>query len=218
MKLKIEWTYKTPRNLTATFTSDYMPINEMLLLLEDMERTGRMKNYTLIDEQDSTWLLKEVKKYLKELEEEPHHVTVYFDGGFQKETKKSGLGIAIYYEQNGEKYRIRKNALVEYLHSNNEAEYAALHLAIKELHLLGVHHQEIMVKGDSQVVIHQMRGDWPVYEKDLNNWANKIDAVLAEKGLIAQYEHIPRQQNSEADMLASQVFEGVNYNSKLALI
>lgn len=217
MKLKIEWTYKTPRNLTATFTSDFMPIGDMLLLLEDMERTGRMKNYTLIDEHDSTWLLKEVKKYLKSLEEEPHDVTLFFDGGFMRETRKSGLGFVIYYSENGKKKRIRKNALVDYLNSNNEAEYAALHLAIQELRFLGVHHQSIVIKGDSQGVINQMRGEWPLYEEALNKWADKIDALLEELGLTVHYLHVPRQQNSEADQLASQALNGVMYDGKIEL-
>ena len=217
MKLKIEWTYKTPRNLTASFVSDYMAIGEVLVLLEDMERTGRMKNYTLIDEHDSTWLLKEVKKYLKELEEEPHDVTLFFDGGFHRETKESGLGFAIYYEQNGKKYRVRKNALVDHLNSNNEAEYAALHFALQELQFIGVHHQSIVVKGDSQVVINQMQGDWPVYEEDLNEWANKIDRLSENLGLSVHYIHVPRQQNGEADQLATQALQQIVYDGKIEL-
>ena len=217
MKLKIEWTYKTPRNLTSVFVSEFMPVGEAMLLLEDMERTGRMKNYTLIDEHDSTWLLKEVKKYLKEMEEEPHDVTLFFDGGFMRDSKKSGLGFAIYYSQNGKNYRVRKNALVDYLNSNNEAEYAALHLAVQELELLGVHHQSIVVKGDSQNVIHQMEGEWPVYEEDLNEWASKIDRLIEKLGLAVHYIHVPRQQNSEADQLASQALNGIVYDGKIEL-
>lgn len=217
MKLKIEWTYKTPRNLTTTFVSDFMPIGQVMLLLEDMERTGRMKNYTLIDEHDSTWLLKEVKKYLKELEEEPHDVTLFFDGGFLRESKESGLGFAIYYSENGKKKRLRKNALVNYLTSNNEAEYAALHLAIQELEYLGVHHQSIIVKGDSQGVINQMKGEWPLYEENLTAWANKIDALLERLGLNVHYVHVPRQQNGEADQLASQALNGIVYDGTIEL-
>lgn len=218
MKLKIEWIYKTPKNLTTTFVSDYMPIGQVLHLLEDMERTGRVKGYTLIDEQDSTWLLKEVKKYLKELEEEPHHITIFFDGGFHVETKESGLGFAIYYEQNGKKYRIRKNAFVHYLTSNNEAEYAALYNALQELEYLGVHHQSIVIKGDSQVVINQMLGEWPVYEEELANWANKIDKKLEQLGLQPQYLHVPRKQNAEADQLATQALNQIQYDGKIEII
>ena len=218
MKLKIEWTYKTPRNVTTTFVSDYLPIGQVMALLEDMERTGRMKGYTLIDEHESTWLLKEVKKYLKELEEEPHDITVFFDGGFNMGTKESGLGFAIYYEQNGKKYRIRKNALVHYLKSNNDAEYAALYSALQELEYLGVHHQSIVVKGDSQVVINQMAGEWPVFEEELASWANKIDEKLEQLGLQVHYLHVPRKQNTEADQLATQALNKIEYDGKIEIM
>ena len=40
-----------------------------------------------------------MKKLVVELEEDPHDVMVYFDGGFNKETNQAGLGIVIYYRQ-----------------------------------------------------------------------------------------------------------------------
>ena len=39
------------------------------------------------------------KKYLKALETEPTEVKAYFDGGFHRGT--AGLGVVIYYKQNG---------------------------------------------------------------------------------------------------------------------
>src|SRR5699024_11797205 len=67
-------------------------------------------------------------------------ISVYFDGGFDGNTRTSGLGCVIYFEQNDKSWRQRKNALVEELETNNEAEYAALHLAVQEMELIGVHH------------------------------------------------------------------------------
>ena len=37
-----------------------------------------------------TWNLKEMKKLVVELEEDPHDMMVYFDGGYNKETESSG--------------------------------------------------------------------------------------------------------------------------------
>lgn len=138
---------------------------QALMLAEDIEKTGRVQLLEIIDEYDSTWMIKELKKYLKEMETEPHNITVYFDGGFDIQTKASGLGVAVYYEKNGKSHRLRRNAYVSGLDSNNEAEYAALHLALVELDLMDVHHQTIRVIGDSQVVINQLNGEWPAYEK-----------------------------------------------------
>src|SRR5690625_1941842 len=84
--------------------------------------------------------LKQLKSYTEDIMDEPHHITVYFDGGFDNQTRAAGLGCAIYFEQNTKKYRKRINTLIQEIGSNNEAEYAALHFGIKELANMGVHH------------------------------------------------------------------------------
>lgn len=210
MKVRIEWMYKTPKGTEAAFHSDEMSTAHALLVAEDMERTGRVKSITFIDQHDSIWTVKEMKAYLKEIETEPHNVTVYFDGGFDHGTSKSGLGCVIYYEQNGKSYRLRRNAPSEELTSNNEAEYAALYLSVQELELLNVHHLPVRFIGDSQVVIKQMDGEWPALEKDLSNWADRIDDKLKELSIQAEYELVARKSNAEADRLATQALNGVD--------
>ena len=217
MKLTIEWSYKTPKGATTVFRSEPMSVLNALMIAEDMERTGRVKSMEIVDEYDSTWMIKELKKYLKEMETEPHDVTVYFDGGFDIQTKGAGLGVAIYYEKDGKSYRLRRNAYVSELISNNEAEYAALHLSLVELELLDVHHQTVRFVGDSQVVINQLNGDWPAYEQNLASWADKIDAKLQQLGIKPDYELVPRKQNSEADRLATQAIHGTEITGEIEL-
>ncbi|MCM3388425.1 ribonuclease H family protein [Ureibacillus chungkukjangi] len=217
MKITIEWTYKTKNGIETVFRSDEMPPAHALSIGEDLEKTGRAKKLQFIDQNDSTWLAKELKKYIKEIDTEPHNVRVYFDGGYDIQTKNAGLGIAIYYEQNGKSYRLRRNAPASGLNSNNEAEYAALHLAIVELDLLDVHHQTVQFLGDSQVVINQMSGEWPAYEKDLASWADRIDEKLNELGITPEFELVPRKLNSEADRLATQSLQGVGITGQIEL-
>ena len=50
-----------------------------------------------------------MKKLIAEIEEDPHEVMIYFDGGFKKETNQAGLGAVIYFRQGKKKYRIRAN-------------------------------------------------------------------------------------------------------------
>lgn len=210
MKVCIEWIYRTPKGAETTFRSDEMPVTQGILFVEDLESTGRAKHIIFIDSFNITWTVKEMKAYLKEVETEPHNITVYFDGGFDRVTSQSGLGCVIYYEQNGKAYRLRKNAFSAELKSNNEAEYAALYLCIVELELLNVHHMPIRVVGDSQVVINQMNGEWPALEKDLVSWADKVDEKLKELGIKPEYELISRKANIEADRLASQALNGID--------
>lgn len=210
MHVIIEWTYKALKGATTVLRSEEMPAAQAVLLAEDMERTGRVQSLHCIDRQETNWSLKELKAYLKEIETEPHNITVYFDGGFNRATKQSGLGCVIYYEQNGKPYRLRRNAFSSELNSNNEAEYAALYLAIVELDLLNVHHLPVCFIGDSQVVINQLNGEWPALEKDLSSWADKIDAKLEDLNIQPEYQLISRKENSEVDRLATQALNGID--------
>ena len=215
MNVRIQYTYKTRKGAETLFSSEIMSGEKALLISEDIEKTGRMKNLVFLDSEDRTWTLKELKKYMKGIETEPHNVTVYFDGGFDLETKMSGLGCAIYYEQNGKSLRLRKNALVSHLDTNNEAEYAALHLALNELEQLGVHHLPVHFVGDSQVVINQLTGEWPCTEIELNRWADRIEALEQKLGLTPSYDFVSRKKNQEADHLASQALRGVEITSTI---
>lgn len=210
MNIRIEWLYRTPKGTETTFHSEEMPAAQAVLLAEDMERTGRAKKLTFIDRFDGTWTIKELKGYIKGIETEPHNITVHFDGGFDVGSSKSGLGCVIHYEQSGKSYRLRRNAPSAELISNNEAEYAALFLSLQELDLLNVHDLPVKFIGDSQVVINQMKGDWPALESNLSRWADRIDEKVKQLGIQAEFELVPRKSNAEADRLATQALNGVD--------
>ena len=210
MNILIEWIYKIPKGAETVFRSEEMPAAQALLFAEDLERTGRTKNVLFIDRFDSSWTVKEMQGYLKGIETEPHNVTVYFDGGFDHTTSRSGLGCVIYYEQSGKSYRLRRNAPSAELTSNNEAEYAALYLCLQELESLNVHHLPVRFIGDSQVVINQLSGEWPAYEKGLSDWADRIEGKLKDLGIQPEYELVKRKLNSEADRLATQSLNGIS--------
>lgn len=212
MNVIIEWMYKMPKGAESLFRSEEMPAAQALLIAEDLERTGRAKSIIFVDGFDSSWTVKELKGYLKGIETEPHNVTVYFDGGFDRATSTSGLGCVIYYEQSGKSYRLRRNAPAAGLISNNEAEYAALHFCLQELELLGVHHLPVQIIGDSQVVINHLSEEWPVIEKDLSSWADRIEAKMKDLGIQPAYKLVPRKSNNEADRLATQALKGIEIN------
>jgi len=218
MKIIIEWVYRTPKGTETVFRSDEIPAEQGLKIAQDLEKTGRAKRITFIDQFDSTWTIKEMKRYLKEVEGEPHNITVYFDGGFDIGTGIAGLGCVIYFEKNGKPYRVRKNAQTVGLNSNNESEYAALHLSIVELELLNVKTMPIRFIGDSQVVISQMNGEWAVLEPELAKWADRIDDKLKKLGIHPEFEHVSRKLNAEADRLATQAIHGIEIIAQVELI
>ncbi|MFC0188732.1 reverse transcriptase-like protein [Fictibacillus aquaticus] len=210
MELKIVWRYKYPKNTeTIIFSSSgFMPVKTALAVGNDLEKTGRAASIEYIDEYETSWSIKEIKKWLKEKETEPEHVTAYFDGGFQESGCLSGQGILIYFKQNGSAYRLRKNAAMAEMTSNNESEYAALWLLADELEQMGVRDEKVNIKGDSKVVIYQMSGEWPCYESEHQYWADKIDAIFKRCSIRPQYTWVQRSENKDADSLALQAIEG----------
>ncbi|RDW17341.1 hypothetical protein CWR48_14180 [Oceanobacillus arenosus] len=217
MNIKIELTYKTVKGTEARFISDEMRAEKAMLIAEDLEKTGRAKVLSFIDHLDNRWTMKELKKFMQGIETDPHNVTVFFDGGFDLKSRKSGLGCAIYYEQSGKKYRQRINAAVEELETNNEAEYAAFHLGLQEIEQLGVHHLPVIFVGDSLVVINQLNGEWPVYEVELSKWIDRIETQLKRLGITPEYEIISRKKNKETDHLATQAMNGIEIRSTVEI-
>lgn len=215
LNVLIEWHYKSKKGTPTVFKSEELPADQALLIAEELEKTGRTKQIKFTDQFDSSWTIKELKGYLKGIETEPHNIIVYFDGGFDWDTKLAGLGCVLYYNQNGKSYRLRKNAIATHLSSNNEAEYAALHLCLQELETLGAHHLPIEIMGDSRVVINHLSEEWPVIEEELYSWANKVEEKMESLGFQPRYELISRKKNSEADRLATQALTGVEITATI---
>lgn len=210
MKVRLEWNYRSSKGVETVFRSDEMTAAQGIQIAEDIERTKRVKELVFIDTFDeSTWTMKEMRAYLKSIETEPHDITVYFDGGFNIENRNTGLGCVIYYKQNGKSYRLRQNAQIDGMVSNNEAEYAALHLCVQELEFLEVRNMPVRFSGDSKIVMNGMSGEWPVIETELVRWAGRIEAKLNQLGIQAEFELIPRKENFEADRLATQALKGI---------
>ncbi|WP_010283972.1 ribonuclease H family protein [Bacillus timonensis] len=217
MKLKLEWTYKTPKNQVITLLSDEVSVEEALLIADDFERTGRTKELVFYDERHTKWTKKEVIKLIKIVETEPQDIVAYFDGGYDIQTGKAGLGVAIYYTQNKKAYRVRVNEVFEEMESNNEAEYAAFWLMLNTLDELDVHHTTVTFKGDSHVVLNQLSGEWPCFEENLNRWLDRIEERIKKRGIHPIYDPIGRKQNAEADRLATQALEGTIVSSKIEI-
>ncbi|AOV07549.1 reverse transcriptase-like protein [Sporosarcina ureilytica] len=218
MKVRIEWHYSKSKSTEIAFHSEEIEASQAVGIAEDLIKTGRTKNVVFIDQFDNQWTVKEMKGYLKGIETEPHNLIVYFDGGFDRPTGSAGLGCVIFYDQNGKSYRLRKNEAIEGLKSNNEAEYAALYMAVQELAYLNVHHLPVRIIGDSRVVINHLTEEWPAIERDLSDWADKIEAKMESLGLYPDYYLVNRNANKEADRLATQALQGTDISATIEVV
>jgi ribonuclease HI len=218
MKYKIEWKYKVKGIQPVQFDSELLSGEVALQIGEELEKSGKAIDLTFYDELGTDWNLKQLRKLLAETEDDACDILVYFDGGFQKENKRGGLGVVIYFHQGKKKYRIRVNEVFDEMETNNEVEYAAFFFALNVLEEMGVHHLPCEFRGDSQVVLKQLEGEWPCFEEVLNSWLDRIEQKLEKLAIKPKYTPIPRNENKEADKLATQALEGKMVQSKMQII
>jgi ribonuclease HI len=213
MKMKLKFKYASKTSSDIWFESSWFSRKETMIHVDDLMKTGRVVELEIIDEMDNSWTRKEFIKLNQELDKEPENIVVFFDGGFDKENGHSGIGIVVYYEKGADRFRIRKNEKLEGLENNNEAEYAALHNALLLLEEIGVKNAPCTIKGDSQVVLKQLEGEWPCFDDGLNRWLDRIELVIDKLKLKVTVDILNRNDNKEADKLANQALSGTEVHS-----
>ncbi|MES2201762.1 MAG: ribonuclease HI family protein [candidate division FCPU426 bacterium] len=90
--------------------------------------------------------------------------------------------------------------------TNNEAEYAALLLALKEARRLGA--TEVTIKADSQLVIRQLTGQYKVKHPGMK--LRHAEAMALLSGFLDwNASHVPREENTRADALANAALDRI---------
>ena len=122
---------------------------------------------------------------------------LHFDGGSRGNPGPAGIGVSLCDEDGTPLYE-----LAEFLGrcTNNVAEYRALITAMQEALKLGA--KKIIIRGDSELIIKQMRGEYRVKHPDLKPLYEQAQDLLShfEKSKI---EHNYRESNALADKLAN---------------
>jgi probable phosphoglycerate mutase len=124
-------------------------------------------------------------------------ITAYIDGGARGNPGPAGYGAYIVDD--------RGQVLVE-LHgalgtaTNNVAEYEGLLAALEWAAAHG--HTHVHVKGDSLLLVEQMRGNYRVKNAGLIPLYQQARALVSRIGHVT-FEHILREQNKDADRLSN---------------
>jgi len=84
--------------------------------------------------------------------------------------------------------------------TNNQAEYEALTQALAAAADFGF--DEVVVKGDSQLVVKQVRGEWDANDPELRERRVRVRELL-QRFDEWSLEHVPREINERADELAN---------------
>ncbi|NEP22891.1 ribonuclease HI family protein [Moorena sp. SIO3I6] len=139
-------------------------------------------------------------------------LTILFDGGSRGNPGIAGAAAVI--KQPGAK-TISVSQFFPHA-TNNEAEYTGAILGLEKALEIGA--GQVVLKGDSQLVINQLKGTWRVKTPHLRPLWTKAKSLLNQFDSV-QLEWIPRAQNSEADAVANQAMDqrkGVNAVRKKA--
>lgn len=120
-----------------------------------------------------------------------------FDGGSRGNPGPAGIGVVVRAAD-----RTPLVTLGRYVGraTNNVAEYKALITAMQEARKLGA--RRVHVRGDSELIIKQMRGEYRVKSEDLRPLFEEA-RELADGFEQARFEHNLRGRNALADKLAN---------------
>ena len=89
--------------------------------------------------------------------------------------------------------------------TNNVAEYTALIKALECLKERGLEGEKVLIRGDSQLVIKQLKGEYKVRSSRIKPLYEKVRKLL--KSFDYELEWVPRELNAEADALSREAFK-----------
>ena len=137
----------------------------------------------------------EIQKYIPKLEDNNSYV-LNFDGCSKGNPGPSGAGGAIY--KNGKE--ILNYSVFLGNVTNNESEYKSLSIGIAKAIELNI--KNLIVKGDSQLVINQISGKYRVNNSNLKEIFSLIKRKIKFFNNIS-FNHVYRNNNKRADELAN---------------
>jgi ribonuclease HI len=129
-------------------------------------------------------------------------ITAYFDGGARSNPGPGGYGVYIVDQQGAVLAELSGSLGIT---TNNIAEYTGLIAALQ----WAVDHdvKQIAIKGDSLLIIEQMRGNYKVKNEGLKPLHMKARMLVMQIGDV-KFEHVRREFNKEADRLSNVGMDG----------
>ena len=124
-------------------------------------------------------------------------ITAYFDGGARGNPGPAGYGVFIV-DDDGKAIAELSGALGNA--TNNVAEYNGLIAALEWAVERGL--TELRVRGDSLLLIEQMRGNYKVKNEGLKPLHMKARMLVMQIGNVS-FEHVRREKNQDADRLSN---------------
>jgi len=134
------------------------------------------------------------------LRDEGGRVHVYFDGGSRGNPGPAAVGWVLVTSEG----IVTEGSERIGRATNNQAEYAALVRALEIARDLGF--DAVEVRGDSELVIKQVRGAWKTNDPDLRESRVRVRELL-EAFDEWSITHVPREVNERADNLVNEALD-----------
>jgi len=135
-------------------------------------------------------------------EENENAYRLQFDGKSEPNPGPSSAGAVIHYP-NSEAVKAEVGEWIPNA-TNNEAEYKSLLIGLELAVQLGI--KNLLIAGDSNLVINQVFGDWKVKSENLREVNRKIKNLFKNFDFIAA-KHVYRERNAYADNITNVVHE-----------
>jgi probable phosphoglycerate mutase len=127
--------------------------------------------------------------------------TLEFDGSAKPNPGYGGAGYVLY-NGRGAVLEATSIEIMETDVTNNQAEYAAMVWGMECAVKFNI--KSLLVKGDSELVIHQMNGYKNVNSQKMKPLFNQAQYLESNSFSKVRYEHFSRSENSHADQKANE--------------
>lgn len=132
---------------------------------------------------------------------------VYTDGGSRGNPGPAALGVIVC---NGRNEKIKSYGEFLGEKTNNEAEYEAVIFGLKKLKQLfggeAIKKVRVLVRSDSELLVSQLSGKYKIEADHIADFFIKIWNLKIDFADV-QFEHVPREQNKEADRLVNEALD-----------
>jgi ribonuclease HI len=93
--------------------------------------------------------------------------------------------------------------------SNNQAEYQGLLNGLEYMHFMNIRCETLYVRGDSEIVIRQMKGEYQVRSSNIRSLYKQIMVLTGYHSPADNINcrHIARGKNFQADQLANDAID-----------
>lgn len=129
-------------------------------------------------------------------------LVIHVDGGSRGNPGPAAFGVFVPPQFGNPAIRLNGKLGKE---TNNVAEYTGLVEALKLAKKMQA--RSVLIKGDSELMVKQMRGEYKVKNEGLKPLFQEAKELAIAIGTV-RYQHVYREQNSEADALCNEALDG----------